>query len=125
MNNNDWQSILINRCKETSFIFFNPRNHMLDLSKEYTIWDLFHVNHCDILFGYMEESNPSGLGLCLEIGYAKALNKLIILIDEKSISDSIFRKSFSIARESATIIFDSFDDGVSYLKKLENGVFKP
>ncbi len=98
---------------------------MLDLSKEYTIWDLFHVNHCDILFGYMEESNPSGLGLCLEIGYAKALNKLIILIDEKSISDSIFRKSFSIARESATIIFDSFDDGVSYLKKLENGVFKP
>jgi nucleoside 2-deoxyribosyltransferase len=98
------------------FEFFNPANHNLSDSKEYTAWDLFYTKHCDILFASMEESNPSGFGLALEIGYAKALGKTIILVDEKSKTDESFAGKFKIVRESSTVVFEDFDKGVEFLE---------
>lgn len=112
--NSDWQSKVINRF-DNNFIYLNPQNHNLSNSKEYTVWDLFFVQKCDILFGFMENTNPSGFGLTLEVGFAKALNKTIILVDEKSASDSFFKEKFRIVRESASIVFDSLEDGQNYL----------
>ena len=63
----------------------------------------------------MEESNPSGIGLSLEVGFAKALGLTIILVDEKSKNDSVFKNKFKIVRESATIVYDNIDDGIAYL----------
>jgi nucleoside 2-deoxyribosyltransferase len=98
------------------FIYFDPQKHQLDEADKYTAWDLYHVNKCDILLGYMSEDNPSGYGLALEIGYAKASNKLIILIDERSKKDEKFKRYFSICHESATIILDNLDEAIKYLK---------
>ncbi len=95
---------------------------MLDDSKEYANWDMFYVGKCDILFAYMQELNPSGIGLSLEVGYAKALNKLIILVDEKSKADTNFSKYFALVRENSSIIFDNLEDGIGFLLKLKNGV---
>ena len=124
MTTSDWQSIVINKVKGNGFIIFNPRAHQLDNSKEYTNWDMFHVGKCDVLFAYMQAANPSGIGLSLEVGYAKALNKLIILVDEKSDADITFSKYFALVRENASIIFNSLEDGIAYLLKLRNGVIE-
>jgi nucleoside 2-deoxyribosyltransferase len=110
----NWQQKIINKFKN-DFIIFNPRDHELDNSIEYTEWDLFYVKNADILFAFMEKDNPSGFGLTVEVGYAKALGKLIILVDEKSFEDKNFGEKFRIVRNSSSIVFDNFDDGVKYL----------
>ena len=68
MNDVDWQKKVINSFEgldnqKAKFVFYNPREHMLTESREYTIWDLFYVRKCDILFAYMQKNNPSGFGL--------------------------------------------------------------
>lgn len=111
-----WQNTVINKLKDRC-IFFNPQDHQLNNAKEYTIWDLHFVNSSDIIFVYLEKENPSGFGLTLEIGYAKALNKTIILVDERSKFDSSFANYFKIVRESASVVFDDFESGLNYLER--------
>lgn len=112
--NSNWQAKLMEKFGK-GFIYFNPKDHLLEISSEYTPWDLFYVMKCDILFAYMEKNNPSGIGLSLEVGYAKALGKTIILVDEKSSSDEFFKEKFKIVRDSATIVFDNLSLGLEYL----------
>ena len=112
----EWHEYIIGKLGD-NFTFFDPKNHSLESVKMYTAWDLYHVDKCDILFGYMAADNPSGYGLALEIGYAKAKNKLIILVDERSKNDIEFSKYFSICHESSNVIFENLDDAIEYLKK--------
>ncbi len=123
MNDSDWQSRVIKEVKSNDILFYNPREHQLNDSIEYTVWDLYYVKKCDILFAYMQADNPSGIGLTLEVGYARALDKTIILIDERSSADEIFATRFKIVRESASIVFDSLDKGMDFLSKFKNGLF--
>lgn len=122
MKSLDWQNKVINEINSQDFIFFNPREHNLNTPEQYTAWDLFYVKECNILFAYMSSDNPSGFGLTLEVGYAKGLDKLIILIDEKSSIDEKFGSNFKIVRESSTITFDNLNDGIKFLKNMRNGV---
>lgn len=122
MNKSNWQGKVIKTVGKKGFLFYNPREHSLSDSKQYTFWDLFYVKQCDILFAYMQDTNPSGIGLTLEIGYAKALSKSIILVDEKSKNDSTFARRFKIVQQSASIVFENLDEGVNFLKKLKNGI---
>lgn len=102
-----------------NFEIFNPQKHNLDEVEKYTSWDLFHVKKCDILLGYMSEENPSGYGLALEIGYANALNKLIILVDERSKKDEKFKRYFSICHASSNVILNSLEEAIDYIKTFE------
>ncbi len=111
-----WQDNVINRFLN-KFDFFNPRDHQLDKSSEYTIWDLHFVKESDILFAYMEKDNPSGFGLTLELGFAKALNKTIILVDERSAVNESFANRFKIVRESSSITFNNIEDGIKFLER--------
>lgn len=113
----NWQKVVIEKLGVERFDFYNPREHYLQSPKEYTTWDLHHVKKCDILLGYMEKDNPSGYGLALEIGYAKALNKTIILVNEKSIEDNKFENYFSIVDSSSDIVFKNIQDAIDYIKK--------
>ncbi len=112
---NDWHGPIIDRFKE-KFIFFNPRTHGLDHHSEYTPWDLHYVQQCDILFAYIEETNQSGYGLTLELGYARASNKTIILVDERSAVDPDFEKRFLIVRQSSSRVFDDLPSGLNFLE---------
>lgn len=112
----NWQNKVLSRYGD-SFIFFNPQDHKLETEKEYTIWDLHFVKEADIIFAYMDKHNPSGYGLTLEIGYARALNKTIILVDERSSEDTSFHNYFKIVKESASIVFDDFESGLNYLER--------
>lgn len=114
-----WQSSVIQEL-QSKFFFFNPQTHNLDSPNKFTHWDLFHVDKCDILLGYMSENNPSGYGLALEIGYAKAKNKLIILVDDRSKTDNLFQRYFAICHVSADVICTSLQEAIEYLKSFSS-----
>lgn len=122
MNESNWQDKVINAVGREGYIFYNPRLHNLAHSKEYTIWDLFYVKNCDIVFAYMQKENPSGYGLTFEIGYAVALSKPIILVDERSENDTNFKRYFEIVKQSSSINFTKLDEGIKFLKNLRNGI---
>ena len=119
----NWQQKVIDSVtnnERSKTTFFNPRYHGLELPKEYTIWDLFHIKESHIVFAYMEESNPSGMGLALEIGYAVASGKTVILVDEKSSKDEKFSRYFAIVRESSALVCNSLEEGIMFLNNIIN-----
>ena len=118
----DWQDQLISILgKQVEFI--DPRDHCLIAEEDYTDWDLKGVFECDVLFAYMEKSNPSGYGMMLEIGYAKALGKLIIFAHQGRDNDD--RKGyFGMARVCADAQFTTFGHALSYLEGLVRGWYK-
>lgn len=97
--------------------FFDPATHEINDAVGYAAWDLHYVRQCDIVFAYMESTNPSGIGLSLEIGFAHALGKTIIFVDEKSAHDEAFSIRLEIVRESASVVFDNLAEGVAHLLK--------
>lgn len=48
----------------------------------YSPMDRIKIEECDILFAYLEASNPTPINVALEIGYAKGLGKMVILCNE-------------------------------------------
>ena len=80
----DWREKVRERFRLTkNIVFFDPTSTQFKDPKHYTNWDLKAIDRCDVLFAYLEDSNPSGLGMSAEIGYAKALNKIIIFVNEQ------------------------------------------
>ena len=61
----------------------DPREHKLHDPIRYTAWNLTEICDCDIIFAFLEYSNPGGPNLAFELGYAHALGKKLILINEK------------------------------------------
>jgi nucleoside 2-deoxyribosyltransferase len=112
----NWQFKIIDALGDT-FIFFNPREHGLEHSDSYTMWDIHFVKECDIFFAYMESTNPSGYGLAFELGIAHALGKTIILIDERSGKDETFARYFKIVYKPSGIVLNSLDQGIELLRK--------
>lgn len=115
----NWQQQVIEQLKE-KFYFLNPREHGLESPEQYTVWNIHQVKQCDILFAYMETTNPSGYGLALEVGLANALGKTIVLIDERSEKDKTFGRYFQIVQHSSSIVFDNLEAGINFLKAFSN-----
>jgi len=112
----NWQDRLISELSD-DFVFLNPRAHGLTDPSEYWTWDVHFVRHCDILFAYMDNDNPSGYGLALEVGLALGLNKTIILVDDRSKHDPKFEMYFKIVHKSANVVLPSLEEGISFLRK--------
>lgn len=93
----------------------DPRKHGLTAPKDYTEWDLEALQRCDYVLANMEETNPGGYSLALEVGYAKALGKQIIVVDQ--ITDPEIKKYFEMVRQVANIVFNRYDEALAYLKK--------
>jgi len=111
-----WQDKVIEACPKY-VTFLDPRSHGLQEAEHYTEWDLDAIRSCNILFGYLEKDNPAGHNLALEIGYAYALKKIIIFVDEKSGTIGLSERHTAMLRE-VSIYFKKFDDGLPYLKNL-------
>lgn len=112
----NWQESVISELGD-QFAFLNPRSHKLADAAQYWTWDIHFVRNCDILFAYMDKDNPSGYGLALEVGLALALNKTIILVDERSKVDPSFENYFRIIHRSASVVLPTLADGIEYLQK--------
>lgn len=104
-----WQEKVINSMIH-SVQWANPREHGLEKPEEYSAWDFFAIRQCDIMFAYLEEDNPGGYSLALEIGYAHGLGKLIILVNEKA-----SEKYLSMLEVTADCVFRDLAEGIKYL----------
>lgn len=105
--------------------YLDPRSHGLTNPDDYTAWDLRAIGQCDVLFGYMEESNPSLYGLCLEVGYAKALGKRIILVDGLSREHQMVghlhvprARYFGMVRSCSNVVSPTLMDGIRALDEM-------
>ena len=95
--------------QDVSVTWYDPSMHGRENPRDYTEWDLRAIRSSEILFGFLEDSNPSGMGICLEIGYAKALGKTIIFVNEKS------DKRFEIAENCANYFTRDLSEGILIL----------
>lgn len=94
--------------------YLDPSQSELTDPKEYTKWDLDALDRCDVVFAYMEGDNPGGYALSLEVGYAKALGKIIIFINEKN----EIAKYMAMVEESASFVYTNIIDGAAKLREL-------
>ncbi len=113
----NWQRLLLTKFDHH---FLDPRSHELKDPKNYTKWDLDAISQCDLVFAYVENDNPGVYSLCLELGYAKALGKTIILVDEKSANSESFSKYFQMTKEASDYYFTNLSEAIAFLKVLSN-----
>ena len=112
-----WQDTVMTAVPR--FSFFDPRVHGLKDETQYTLWDLEAIRQSDLVFAYLEATNPAGYALALEVGYARALGKRVILVDEKSTLDEKSKRYLGMVRSSADAVFESLEDGIAFIKELE------
>jgi len=108
-----WQDGVVRAYPGVSYL--DPRRHGLELPSQYTAKNLADIAEADIVFAHMDVDNPSGFGLALEVGFAKALGKPVILSDEKSAGDPEFERYFATIVETADASFRSLDAAISRL----------
>lgn len=96
-----------------NYELFDPSTHNLDDPKAFTEWDLNAVRRSDIVLANMERTNPGGYALALEVGFAKALSKYIILVDQ--IEDPIVDRYFEMVRQVADMVFEDLESALTYL----------
>lgn len=111
-----WQDTVKTRLPYVKYL--DPRVHNFQKKEDYTKWDLNAIKNSDVIFAYLESSNPGGYAMVLEIGYAKALNKTIVLVNEKFAPQSKESKYFEMVVASVDKHYDNLTDGIKYLDKL-------
>jgi len=109
--NSDWRE----RVKNISvpMHFFDPKLKPDKHWSEYGTWDVHYIKQCDIVFAYMEKTNPSGYGLSAELGYAKALNKTVIFVLERGHEKDRY---FQFLKQFADVVYETLDEGIEFLK---------
>lgn len=94
------------------YLILDPSAHGIADRDEYTKWDLDAIRQCDIVLAFMESTNPGGYSLALEVGYAHALGKTIVFVDE--VEDERARY-FDMVHSVASRIFTSLKDALNAL----------
>ena len=109
-----WQDLVQNRT--TSFEFIDPSLHNIENPSDYTEWDLRAIDQSDIIFAYMEDTNPGGYALALEVGYAKASNKKIIFVTEKNMGKRL--RYFDMVKAVSDQYYTNLEDAIDGLNNL-------
>ena len=84
------------------------------------MWDLEAIQRSDWIFAYLEANNPGGYALAAEIGYAKALGKRVLLVNEKRGDDERNGRYFDLLSATCDLEFTSLAEGIEFLRKLES-----
>jgi hypothetical protein len=85
----------------------------------YTEWDLQAVRASDILLGYAESTNPGLYSLALEIGFAKALGKKVILVVPSDIATNT-KKYLSMCETAADVTVATLDEAIGLLREMKD-----
>ena len=91
----------------------DPSQHGLQDPAEYTKWDLNAIRQADIVLANMEASNPGGYALALEVGFAKALGKRVLMVDQ--IEDASVKRYFEMVRQCSDLVFPTLSEALGYL----------
>lgn len=110
-----WQDKVMQAVPELGY--FDPRSHRLKSKAEYTAWDLEAVRRSDCVFAYLESTNPGGYALALEVGFASALGKFVILVDEKSPTNEQAARYLEMLTETSEVHFQTLQEGIDFLKQ--------
>jgi len=106
-----WQDVARNHLE--GYELLDPSIHNIKNPNDYTEWDLAAIRKSDVMLANMEATNPGGYALALEIGYAKALGKYIVLVDQ--IEDQKTKHYFEMVRQSSDMVFDSLSPAIDFL----------
>jgi len=107
-----WQDKVIEKIGEDRVTWLDPRTHGLKDEAAYTEWDLDAIERSDIVFGFMEEDNPSGAGLALELGYAYAFEKFVIFLDQ---TNKAHKRYWGMARSVSNVVCQDLDQAIEVL----------
>jgi nucleoside 2-deoxyribosyltransferase len=108
-----WQTKVMKQLP--GYEFLDPSQHNIQDAAEYTRWDLDAIRASDIVLGYMESTNPGGYSLALEIGFAHALGKKVVLVDE--IKDPSVSRYFEMARQCSGHVFATLAQAIEHLRE--------
>lgn len=108
-----WQDTVMNRVRHLAF--FDPRSHGLMDEGAYTAWDLQAIRQSDIVLAFAEASNPGLYALALEVGFAKALGKQIILVEQHP--DEARSRYFGMLRACSDVRLASLEEAIDLLDR--------
>lgn len=114
----DWHQQVIEQCPQFTFQQ-SVKYGVYDASK-YILKELEMIKSSDVIFVYLESGSRDSHSLSLEIGYAKALGKSIILVDEKSSINFEFWQDWDMCRYACDSIFMTLEEGINYLRGIHN-----
>ena len=122
----DWQEKVIeaiNKMQISNVEFRDPKENAKGkdlMPLTYVTWDSIAIRESEIVFVYIEKTNPA-VGVLVEIGYAKGLGKKVICVIEPG-HNSIKDRYFDFPRYLSDVYFSKLEDGIEYLKSiLHNG----
>lgn len=97
-------------------VLIDPRGHGLKDERQYTTWDLAAIRESDVVVANIEPDNPGHCrGLMLEIGYARALSKVIVVVDQSG------EKYYGMARAVADVVVTTLEAAAKFLLSLAGG----
>jgi len=77
----NWQKRVMDGAPE--HIYHNPMLHSRQLTTySFVSDDLNAVHNSDVVFVHFEKTNPTGIGLAVEVGYAVALGIPVMYVDD-------------------------------------------
>lgn len=109
--NSRWQQVALKELRD--FVVLDPSGHNIEDPVAYTEWDLRSIRECDLVLANMEENNPGGYALAMEVGYAKALGKDVVFVDQ--LKDSIRKKYFEMIRQASDRVFSDLPAALEYI----------
>lgn len=112
----NWQAEVAARLSNL-YELLDPSAHGIQDPAEYTRWDLDAVRQSDIVLANMEASDPGGYSLALEVGFAKALDKRIYIVDQ-IVAPSV-KRYFEMVRQCSERVFPTLDVALDHLASLE------
>jgi len=104
MRGEDWRADF---RRLTKFYLLDPHDCSSKDPAVYTEYDLRCVRAADVVVAFLEPDNPSGIGLALEVGYAKALGKRVVFIDGRPED-----KRFDIMRHASDAVVTTVWDAI-------------
>lgn len=108
-----WRTVVKVNVNYPDVKYLDPSEHKLNIPSQYTNMDLYMIDNSDLVFGYLEEKNPSGYNTIFELGYATGKGIPIIFINEKS----NWNKYVNMIKESSLFYTDLFKEGIEFLRK--------
>ena len=105
-----WQRRVCKAIQDLQLL--DPSKEDLADPKELTRWGLQAIRKSDVVLAYLEKDDQNGHALAFELGYAKALGKTILLVQEHGAEQE---KYIQTVRQVADFCFDSLGEAVSYL----------
>jgi hypothetical protein len=82
----NWQQDVMDMLHDAKINFYNPMG--FDITGEYPTVDIYgpmdrvKIEDCDVIFAFLEASNPTCINVVGECMYAKGLGKKIVLVNE-------------------------------------------